>query len=424
MSNDEANSVNWLFLDLNSFFASCEQQERPELRGRPIIVVPMATDSTCAIAASYEAKAFGIKTGTPVWEAKKLCPDLVSVQARQGVYLGYHHRVIAAVETCLHVTKPLSIDEMACRLMGTEREIGQAEALALRVKKALREQVGARMTCSIGLAPSVFLGKVASDMRKPDGLVVIRKRDLPEILHPLALRDLYGIGGRMEQRLHRFGIGSVRQLMEAPRARLRQVWGGVHGALYYELLHGADLQFPSSQEIRSIGHQHVLEPELRTPRGAQAFSRHLVAKAAERLRHKGYYCRRLGVGLSVERKTWGPMEGGAGGWWNETDFQETQGTEFLLERLGALWRGCPETGMRPKAVWIVVSGLVPSARHQPDLFAQEDQTARRREKISPVLDALNRRYGRGTIAFGAPSASIRRFSGHAAFARVPEEFEF
>lgn len=422
MPEGDSDFVNWLFLDLNSFFASCEQQERPELRGRPVIVVPMATDSTCAIAASYEAKAFGIKTGTPVWEAKKLCPGLVAVQARQRLYLDYHHRVLAAVETCLHVTKSLSIDEMACRLMGSEREAGQAEVLALRVKRAIREKVGARMTCSIGLAPSVFLGKVASDMRKPDGLVVVRKRDLPEILYPLDLRDLYGIGRRMEQRLHQFGIGSVRQLMQVPRARLRRIWGGVHGVLYYELLHGADFQFPSSQEIRSISHQHVLEPELRTLRGAQEFSRHLASKAAERLRRKGYYCRRLGLGISAEKRTWEPAGEGES-WWNETGFRETQGTEFLLERLGALWRECPK-GWRPKAVWVILSGLVPAERHQPDLFAQEDPATQRRERISPLLDALNDRYGRGTIAFGAPPASARRFSGHAAFARVPEEFEF
>lgn len=421
MASDDLDAVNWLFLDLNSFFASCEQQERPELRGRPVIITPMATDSTCAIAASYEAKAFGIKTGTPVWEAKKLCPGLVAVQARQGLYLDYHHRVIAAVEACLHVTKSLSIDEMACRLMGTEREPERAKALALHVKQTVCARVGERMTCSIGLAPSVFLGKVASDMKKPDGLVAIRRRDLPEILYPLALRDLYGIGRRMEQRLCRFGVGSTKALMQAPRALLRHVWGGVHGALYYELLHGADLQFPSSPETRSISHQHVLEPELRTLRGALDFSRHLAAKAAERLRHKGYYCRRLGVGASAEKRTWEPMGAGES-WWNEARFRETQSTGFLLEQLGALWRDCPR--LRPKAVWVVLSGLVPAERHQPDLFAQEDQGAQRREKLSPLLDDLNRRYGRGTIAFGAPPASARRFSGHAAFSRVPEAFEF
>src|ERR1700733_2059254 len=129
-------AVNWLFLDLNSFFASCEQQENPVLRGKPIIIVQMMTDSTCAIAASYEAKAFGIRTGTAVWEAKKLCPQLVIVKARHKIYLQYHHRIIEAVESCLPVTKIASIDEMGCRLMGREREESAARALALKVKRA------------------------------------------------------------------------------------------------------------------------------------------------------------------------------------------------------------------------------------------------------------------------------------------------
>ena len=148
--------VNWLFLDLNSYFASCEQQERPELRGRPIAIVQMMTDSTCAIAASYEAKAFGVKTGTAIWEAKKLCPSLVLVKARQQLYAQYHHRIIAAVDTCLPVAKVCSIDEMACRLMGREREVPEAKELAHKIKQAIQQQVGQCMTCSVGLAPSIF----------------------------------------------------------------------------------------------------------------------------------------------------------------------------------------------------------------------------------------------------------------------------
>ena len=314
--------VNWLFLDLNSYFASCEQQERTELRGRPIAIVQMMTDSTCAIAASYEAKAFGVKTGTAIWEAKKLCPSLVLVKARQQLYAQYHHRIIAAVDTCLPVAKVCSIDEMACRLMGMEREVPAARELAHKVKQAIQQQVGQYMTSSIGLAPSIFLGKVASDMQKPNGLVVITKNDLPDILHRLKLTDIYGIATRMEHRLNQAGIGTVSELMRASRNQLRRVWGGVYGVLYYELLHGADLQFPSSEHSKSIGHQHVLEPELRTIDGARQFAQHLLAKAAERLRHQGYFCCRLGLSLSAV--------GDWGKFWDEAGFHETQDTDFRV----------------------------------------------------------------------------------------------
>ena len=150
------NPVQWLFLDLNAFFASCEQQENPALRGKPVIVVQTPTDSAVAIAASYAAKAFGIKTGTLVRDARQLCPDVVTVQANHRLYTEYHERMLKAVDTCLPFEKVCSIDEMACKLMGTERQVPVARELAMKVKRALREQVGECLTCSIGIAPNVF----------------------------------------------------------------------------------------------------------------------------------------------------------------------------------------------------------------------------------------------------------------------------
>src|ERR1700722_10602709 len=115
------NAVQWLFLDLNAYFASCEQQETPALRGKPIIIVQTVTDSACAIAASYEAKRLGIKTGMLFREAKQLSPEVIPVQARHKLYTEYHERILKTVDTCLPIEKVVSIDEMACRLMGRER---------------------------------------------------------------------------------------------------------------------------------------------------------------------------------------------------------------------------------------------------------------------------------------------------------------
>jgi DNA polymerase IV len=137
-----ADLVQWLFLDLNAFFASCEQQENPALRGKPVIIVQTLIDSACAIAASYAAKAFGIKTGTLVREARRLCPVVIPVQANHRLYTDYHDRILKAVDTCLPIEKVMSIDEMACRLMGTERQVPVARELALKIKRVLREQVG------------------------------------------------------------------------------------------------------------------------------------------------------------------------------------------------------------------------------------------------------------------------------------------
>ena len=409
MNIPSRNLVQWLFLDLNAFFASCEQQENPALRGKPVIVVQTPAESAVAIAASYAAKAFGIKTGTIVREARRLCPAVIPVQANHRLYTDYHERILKAVDTCLPVEKVMSIDEMACRLMGTERQVSVARELALKVKRALREQVGECLTCSIGIAPNVFLGKVGSDLQKPDGLVVITHDDLPGILLGLELQEIYGIGERMEQRLYRAGIFSVDELWRASPMRLRRVWGGINGLLFHQMLHGVDIQPPSSRFAKSMGHQHVLEPELRTRDGAANFARHLLTKAAERLRRGDYFCRRLGLHLS--------WTGDLGGWWDEVAFNETRDTGFLIGCLDQLWPRVP--GHKPLSVGVVLLDLVPASAHQPDLF----DTARR-QKLSPLIDRINDRYGRCAIGFGLLPPDVRAFKGHAAFHRVPESWEF
>jgi DNA polymerase-4 len=155
-----------------------------------------------------------------VREARRLCPAVIAVQANHRLYSDYHERILKAVDTWVPVEEVCSIDEMACKLMGTERQVPVARELALKVERALREQVGECLTCSIGIAPNVFLGKVGSDLQKPDGLVVITKDDLPDICSASSCRDIYGIGERMEQRLHRAGILTVAELWNATPLRL------------------------------------------------------------------------------------------------------------------------------------------------------------------------------------------------------------
>jgi DNA polymerase-4 len=385
--------------------------ENPALRGKPVIVVQTPTDSAVAIAVSYAAKGFGIKTGTLVREARQLCPDVITVQANHPLYTDYHDRILKVVDTCMPVEKVCSIDEMACRLMGTERQVPVARELALKIKRTLHDQLGECLTCSIGIAPNVFLGKVGSDLQKPDGLTVITKDNLPDVLLGLELQDIYGIGERMEQRLQRAGILTVAQLWNATPFQLRRVWGGINGVLFHQMLHGVDIQPPSSRFSKSIGHQHVLEPDLRSKKGAHHFAQHLLTKAAERLRRGDYYCRRLGLHLS--------WVGDLGGWWDEITFAETRDTGFLLARLEQLWLRVPRT--KPLSIGVVLLDLVPASHRQPDLFAADND---RRQKLSPLVDRINDRYGRCSIGFGLFPSDVRAFKGHAAFHRVPESWEF
>ena len=165
-----------LLVDFNSYFASVEQQVEPRLRGKPLGVVPLLADTTVCIAASVEAKVFGVKTGTKVAEARRLCPGIEFVIARHELYIDYHHRAVAAVDTVVPVRAVLSIDEMDCELTGRWREPQRARDDRAQGEGGDRaSSVGEYLRTSIGIGPNTFIAKTASDMMKPDGLVVIEQ---------------------------------------------------------------------------------------------------------------------------------------------------------------------------------------------------------------------------------------------------------
>jgi len=288
--------LRWLVADLNSYFASCEQQEDPDLRGRPVAVAPLIADTTCAIAASYAAKAYGVKTGTKIGDAKRMCPDLIVVQSRPKLYVEYHHRILDAIETCIPIEHVMSIDEVACTLDRSQRAPEAAKRLSGEIKQAIRERVGECLTISVGVASNKLLAKLASDMQKPDGLTILEPEQMPERILHLKIEDICGIGANMSRRLRDAGLDTMAKLWQADPTTLQRVWGGVIGKRFHALLHGEDLPTPPRQK-RSIGHQHVLAPEQRSIEQAKTTVQELLVRAALRLRQEKLYCRRLSVDI-------------------------------------------------------------------------------------------------------------------------------
>jgi DNA polymerase-4 len=371
-------------------------------------VVAVMVNSTSLIAASYEAKAFGVSTGTNVAEAKALCPDIRLVVARHDVYVRYHHLLIKAIETCLPIDHIMSIDEMAGRLYGAEQTRDGAIRLSGHVKTAIRTQVGAHIKCSIGLAPNRFLAKVAGEMQKPDGLTVLEKADLPSALFGLKLRDLPGIGRNMETRLQLHGITTVKQLCSLSDAQAKTLWGGVGGLRYATWLRGDDVVLPPTQH-RSIGHSHVLEPTYRNPQGALRVAKRLLDKAALRLRKLGYWAGGLSIGLKLGTK---------GRWDRHVKLPEIQDTASMLTALHAIWAEVPD--LAPTRVEITLSPLIPPQRHTPSLFVDE-----KKERLSKVMDSINAKYGKRTALY-ADLMEVKSDEAptRIAFNRVPEEWEF
>jgi DNA polymerase IV len=157
-----------LFIDCDGFFASVEQLLDPSLRGRPVGVAPVMAETSCCIASSYEAKAYGVKQELPFRDARIMCPGIAIVQAKPAEYIKIHHRVIAAVEDCIHVEAVLSIDEMWAWLPHNWRELATIENLAKRIKATIQRDIGDAVKVSIGVAPNRYLSKIASKMQKPD----------------------------------------------------------------------------------------------------------------------------------------------------------------------------------------------------------------------------------------------------------------
>lgn len=413
-------ALRWLYIDFNSYFASVEQQLRPELRGKPIAVVPVLSDSTCAIAASYEAKAFGIQTGTPMWEAKRLCPDLICVLARHEHYVAFHHRLLAEVERYIHIDAVCSIDEAACRLMDNEIAATRAIEIAHTIKSGLARNIGEYIRCSIGIAPNRYLAKIAADMQKPDGLTLLEPADLPERVFGLQLRDLPGVGRNMERRLIAAGINDLRALWALDASQLRRVWGSIWGEKIWYLLRGFDLSEPPTQR-RSIGHSHVLAPALRYPIGARHIARRLTLKAASRLRRLDYYASVFCFSIRLEDGARYEVH---------QNCQPAQDNSTFLELLDQAWqRSLPRTqALRIKKVSVNLQGLVPGHQLQLDLFdhpKQNLQTRQKAEKLSHTLDRINQRFGRDSIQVGMLAGQASGFSGtKIAFTRIPDLEEF
>ena len=421
-------SVNWLFLDLNSYFASVEQEVRPELRNRPIGVVPMETETTVCIAASYEAKAHGVKTGTMVRDARRLCPEIVFVEARHELYVDYHHRIVQAVESCLPVTAVLSIDEMACRLIGRERPLLAAMDLAHRAKEAVRTQVGSSLRCSVGLAPNRYLAKIASDMEKPDGLVALTNDILRGALLELSLRDLPGIGARTEKRLNDKGVRSMADLLKLDREQTGELWGSVWGERLWHWLRGEDFDMGEAEHTKSMSHQHVLAPELRTIEGAWAVAHKLLHKAAMRMRGEKLWASRIGVTLAFvsdgklpRSATFGPSK--AESWSNELRITECQDNPTLIAALAKLWKTRPqgEKFQEPFFVAVVLGGLVPEALHSLSLFDAQDGSEER-GRLAQAMDQLNHKYGMSTLAPASMLAALKAAPTRIAFHSIPDLF--
>ncbi len=267
-----------LHADLDSFFASVEQRDEPRLRGRPTIV-----GAGVVLAASYEAKAFGVRTAMGVRRARALCPDAVVVPPRFEAYSDASKAVFRVFDDHSPLVEGLSIDEAFLDVRGMERSVGSPLAIAVRLRAAVRERVGLPIT--VGIARTKHLAKVASAVAKPDGLLLVPPERELEFLHPLPVEALWGVGPKTAERLHARGIVTVGQIARTPEILLASWLGRASGRHLHALAHNLDpRRVDSGRRRRSIGSQRARPSGRWTPASADADLVGLVDRVTRRLR--------------------------------------------------------------------------------------------------------------------------------------------
>ena len=404
-------SLRWLFLDLNSYFASVEQELRPELRGRPIAVVPVRAETTCCIAVSYQARSYGVRTGVSVAQARELCPQIEFVEARPRTYVEMHHRIRAAIERYLPIHAVLSCDEFCCSLLGEQRGAPRAVGIASEVKGAIRE-VGSTLRCSIGLGPNRMLAKIAAGMQKPDGLMLIEQSHLPQALFGMALADIPGIGRRMELRLAKSGIRTIRQMCTLNRRQMAAIWGGVLGERMWLSLRGEDLPEVSPGVAQTISRQHILPPDQRSREGCRRVAFKMLHDCVRRLRKQDLWAGGLGVavyylGHNHVFEAHHPVA-------------PCQDAITLQGHLVPLLDGAPKQA--PASLCVFLTDV--QAQRTGSLFPVEEQEQKARGAVSDAMDRIRQRHGSRAIYLASVHGALEAAPTRISFGPPPPLEEF
>ncbi len=251
-----------LHIDMNAFFASVEQQSNPALRGKPVAVIG-AAKRTIITTCSYEARAYGVKTGMNTWEARQKCRELIFVVGNNRKYSYTSKQIIGIMREYTPLVEVFSIDEAFLDVTGSLGLFGSAENIARLIKERIRERLG--LTCSVGIAPNKLLAKLASDMQKPDGLTVIAPEEVARVMERVPIRDLCGIGAKTHQQLTKFGIKTCGELGRFPLEVLRKAFGVTGEKLHYMGL-GVDdapvVAEEDAEEVKSVGHSTTLDADI------------------------------------------------------------------------------------------------------------------------------------------------------------------
>jgi DNA polymerase IV len=376
-------------VDMDAFFASVEELDNPEYRGRPIVVGsdPKEGNGRGVVAAcSYAARAYGIHSAMPISTAYKKCPDGVFVRPNMSRYAAVSSHIFFLLEKFSPEVEPISVDEAFLDITGSYKHFGTPVETCRKIKSLIKKETG--LTASIGLAPNKMTAKIASDIKKPDGLVHVTPNNLLAFLHPLPAEKIWGIGAKSLTILHGLGIKTIGDLARTPGERLISIFGK-NGEHVWELANGIDpREVETGGEIKSVSNEHTFETDTSDRETIMNALMFLSEKVSRRLRKADL----LGRTVTLKIRFWD---------FSTCTRSVTLGTatNFAGDIYENSLRKAGEFDLREKAVRLVgvkVSNLSGTA-HRDDLFAGLSDSEMRTERLHKALDRIKDRYGESAI---------------------------
>lgn len=374
-----------IHVDMDAFYASVEQRDNPDLRGKPVIVGAAPDRRGVVSAASYEAREYGVRSAMPSAEAKRLCPHAIFVPVDMRRYREVSRELIAILGEYTPLLEPISVDEAFLDVTGSERLFGDAERIGRQIKRRTTEEL--QLTASVGIAGSKFVAKVASDLDKPDGFVVVEDGKETEFLHPLPISRVWGVGKATERRLHELGVRTIGQLAKYPRDVLERHFGAL-GRQLHELSHGID-DWPveTERETKSVSAETTYQEDTRDPDVMERTLMTLSEDVGARLRRAELRGRTVQLKVRFDDFTTLTR--------HRTLAQSTDANETIYQTaVGLLYETALE-GRKVRLLGVGVSGFREPV--QASLF--EDDGASH-SKLDETVDALRQRFGADKIKRG------------------------
>jgi DNA polymerase-4 len=389
-----------IHVDMDAFYASVEMRDQPALRGRPVLVGGTPRERGVVAAASYEARAFGVRSAMSSHRALRLCPDAVLLPPRMDRYVEISRQIFGICERFTPLIERLSIDEAFLDVTGSQRLFGPAAALGRLIKAAIRDETG--LTASVGVAPNKFLAKLGSDLRKPDGFVVIEADAAAGLLAGLPVQRLWGVGEVTARRLAQQGIVTVRDLLARPAGELERLLGD-HAADLRALALGLDDRpVVPDAEAKSIGAETTFPEDVADENALRDCLDRLIERVAHRLRHEG--CRARTVQLKARYPDFTTVT-------RSLTLPEptARGPELRAAARALLAVRLDRRGRPLRLLGVSVSQLESSDDGSPELFA--DAAGEKVDRVDKLLDELRDRYGPGALRRGAPGGRKRGEGG-------------